>query len=193
MIAAIDGTLESLGIDSAIIKVGGISIQVYLSSRTISELGAVGGRVKLHTHLHWKEDTVVLYGFATQGELDLFRMLTSVSGVGPKLGLSMLSNLSPEELASAIMSDNTDLITHIPGVGKKTAGRIMLELKSTLEKGWGGAIGTYPTEDTSKIVAALTNLGYTASDAARAAAAIPASSDLSLEDKIRLALRQLAK
>lgn len=193
MIAAIDGTLESLGIDSAIIKVGGISIQVYLSSRTISELGAVGGRVKLHTHLHWKEDTVVLYGFATQGELDLFRMLTSVSGVGPKLGLSMLSNLSPEELASAIMSDNTDLITHIPGVGKKTAGRIMLELKSTLEKGWGGAIGTYPTEDTSKIVAALTNLGYTASDAARAAAALPASSDLSLEDKIRLALRQLAK
>jgi Holliday junction DNA helicase RuvA len=193
MIAAIDGTLESLGMDSAIIKVGGISIQVYLSSRTISELGAVGGRVKLHTHLHWKEDTVVLYGFATQGELDLFRMLTSVSGVGPKLGLSMLSNLSPEELASAIMSDNTDLITHIPGVGKKTAGRIMLELKSTLEKGWGGTIGTYPTEDTSKIVAALTNLGYTASDAARAAAAIPASSDLSLEDKIRLALRQLAK
>ena len=193
MIAAIDGTLESLGIDSAIIKVGGISIQVYLSSRTLSELGAVGGRVKLHTHLHWKEDTVVLYGFATQGELDLFRMLTSVSGVGPKLGLSMLSNLSPEELASAIMSDNTDLITHIPGVGKKTAGRIMLELKSTLEKGWGGIIGTYPTEDTAKIVGALTNLGYSASDAARAAAALPPSSDLSLEDKVRLALRQLAK
>lgn len=193
MIAAIDGTLESLGIDSAIIKVGGISVQVYVSSRTLSELGAAGGRVKLHTHLHWKEDTVVLYGFATQGELDLFRMLTSVSGVGPKLGLSMLSNLSPEELASAIMSDNTDLITHIPGVGKKTAGRIMLELKSTLEKGWGGIIGTYPTEDTSKIVAALTNLGYSTSDAARAAAALPPSSDLSLEDKIRLALRQLAK
>ena len=193
MIAAIDGTLESLGIDSAIIKVGGISIQVYVSSRTLSELGAAGGRVKLHTHLHWKEDTVVLYGFATQGELDLFRMLTSVSGVGPKLGLSMLSNLSPEELASAIMSDNTDLITHIPGVGKKTAGRIMLELKSTLEKGWGGIIATFPTEDTSKIVAALTNLGYSASDAARAAAALPPSSDLSLEDKIRLALRQLAK
>jgi Holliday junction DNA helicase RuvA len=153
----------------------------------------VGGRVKLHTHLHWKEDTVVLYGFAAQDELDLFKMLTSVSGIGPRLALAMLSNLSPDELASAIVSDNVDLLTHIPGVGKKTASRVMLELKSKLEKGWGGMMVTYPTEDTAKIVAALTNLGYSAADAARAIAALPSSPDLSLEDKIKLALRHLAK
>jgi Holliday junction DNA helicase RuvA len=193
MIAGIEGTLESLGTDSAIIKVGGISFQVYLSSRTLDRLGAVGGRVKLHTHLHWKEDTVVLYGFAAQDELDLFKMLTTVSGIGPRLALAMLSNLSPDELASAIVSDNVDLLTHIPGIGKKTASRVMLELKSKLEKGWGGMMVTYPTEDTAKIAAALTNLGYSAADAARAIAALPSSPDLSLEDKIKLALRHLVK
>jgi Holliday junction DNA helicase RuvA len=193
MIAGIEGALESLGTDSAIIKVGGISFQVYLSSRSLDTLGVVGGRVKLHTHLHWKEDTVVLYGFAARDELDLFKMLTSVSGIGPRLALAMLSNLSPDELASAIVNDNIDLLTHVPGVGKKTASRVMLELKSKLEKGWGGMMVTYPTEDTAKVIAALTNLGYSASDAARAAAALSASSDISLEEKVRMALRHLAK
>ena len=193
MIAGIEGALESLGTDSAIIKVGGISFQVYLSSRSLDGLGVVGGRVKLHTHLHWKEDTVVLYGFAARDELDLFKMLTSVSGIGPRLALAMLSSLSPDELASAIVNDNIDLLTHVPGVGKKTASRVMLELKSKLEKGWGGMMVTYPTEDTAKVIAALTNLGYSASDAARAAAALPPSSDISLEEKVKMALRHLAK
>ncbi len=192
MIAGIEGALESLSTDSAIIRVGGISIQAYASSNTLNKLGSVGGRVKLHTHLHWKEDTIVLYGFATREELDIFKMLNTVSGIGPKLALAMLSNLSPEELASAIVSDNIDLLTHIPGVGKKTAGRVMLELKSKLEKGWGGIIGTYPTEDSASVVAALTNLGYSTGDAARAAAALPNSPDLTLEDKIKLALRHLS-
>ena len=193
MIAGIEGALESLGTDSAIIKVGGISFQVYLSSRSLDGLGVVGGRVKLHTHLHWKEDTVVLYGFAARDELDLFKMLTSVSGIGPRLALAMLSSLSPDELASAIVNDNIDLLTHVPGVGKKTASRVMLELKSKLEKGWGGMMVTYPTEDTAKVIAALTNLGYSASDAARAAASLSASSDISLEEKVKMALRHLAK
>jgi len=193
MIAGIEGALESLGTDSAIIKVGGISFQVYLSSRSLDGLGVVGGRVKLHTHLHWKEDTVVLYGFAARDELDLFKMLTSVSGIGPRLALAMLSSLSPDELASAIVNDNIDLLTHVPGVGKKTASRVMLELKSKLEKGWGGMMVTYPTEDTAKVIAALTNLGYSASDAARAVAALSASSDISLEEKVKMALRHLAK
>lgn len=192
MIAGIEGALESLSTDSATVRVGGISIQAYASSNTLNKLGSVGGRVKLHTHLHWKEDTVVLYGFATREELDIFKMLNTVSGIGPKLALAMLSNLSPEELASAIVSDNIDLLTHIPGVGKKTASRVMLELKSKLEKGWGGTIGTYPTEDSASVAAALTNLGYSAGDAARAAAALPSSPDLTLEDKIKLALRHLS-
>ena len=192
MIAGIEGALESLTTDSAIVRVGGISIQAYASTKTIGTLGSVGGRVKLHTHLHWKEDTIVLYGFATRQELDMFKMLNTVTGVGPKLALAMLSSLSPEELASAIVSDNVELLTHVPGLGKKTASRIMLELKSKLEKGWGVLASTYPTQDTASVVAALTNLGYSPADAARAAAALPATTDITLEDRLKLALRHLS-
>jgi Holliday junction DNA helicase RuvA len=192
MIAAIEGALESLTTDSAIIRVGGVSIQTHASSKTISTLGSVGGKVKLHTHLQWKEDAIVLYGFATREELDMFKMLNTVTGVGPKLALAMLSSLSPEELATAIVSDNVDLLSHIPGLGKKTASRVMLELKSKLEKGWGAFVGTYPTQDAASVVAALTNLGYSPADAARAVAALPGASDLSLEDRVKLALRHLS-
>jgi len=193
MIAAIEGILESLTADSAIVKVAGISIQAQASSRTIATLGAPGGKVKLHTHLQWKEDAVVLYGFATREELDMFRMLNTVTGVGPKLALAMLSNLTPEDLATAIVSDNADLLTQVPGLGKKTAARVMLELKSKLEKGWGVLVSTAPVQDSASVVAALTNLGYSPADAARAAAALPATPDLSLEDRVKMALRHLAR
>ncbi len=194
MIAAVEGTLELRNTDSVIIKVGGISFQVYLPASSINKLGPVGKQVQLHTLLHWKEDSVVLYGFLTQEEREFFKMLTSVSGIGPKLGMAMLSSLNPEELASAILSSDVDLLTQVPGVGKKTASRVVLELKSKLEKGWGGLVVSYhPAEDSDKIIAALTGLGYSAADAARAIAAIPPSTELSLEDKIKLALRNLAR
>jgi Holliday junction DNA helicase RuvA len=149
--------------------------------------------VRLYTHLHCKEDSTALYGFTTSQELDLFKMLIAVSGVGPKSALSVLSSLKPDDLASAILSDNADLIAQAPGIGKKTASRVILDLKGRLEKGWGGMVSTYPTGDNADMVAALTNLGYSAVDASRAAAAVPSTEDLTLEDKIRLALRHLAR
>jgi len=194
MIAAVEGTLELRNTDSVIIRVGGISFQVYLPASSIDELGPVGKQVQLHTLLHWKEDRVVLYGFLTQEGREFFKMLTSVSGIGPKLAMAMLSSLNPEGLASAIMSSDIDLLTQVPGVGKKTASRVVLELKSKLEKGWGGlAVSYHPTGDSDKIITALTSLGYSAADATRAIAALSASADLSLEDKIKLALRNLAR
>ena len=194
MIAAVEGTLELRNTDSVIIRVGGISFQVYLPASSINELGPVGKQVQLHTLLHWKEDRVVLYGFLTQEGREFFKMLTSVSGIGPKLAMAMLSSLNPEGLASAIMSSDIDLLTQVPGVGKKTASRVVLELKSKLEKGWGGlAVSYHPTGDSDKIITALTSLGYSAADATRAIAALSASADLSLEDKIKLALRNLAR
>ena len=194
MIAAVEGTLELRNTDSVIIRVGGISFQVYLPASNIDELGPVGKQVQLHTLLHWKEDRVVLYGFLTQEGREFFKMLTSVSGIGPKLAMAMLSSLNPEGLASAILSSDIDLLTQVPGVGKKTASRVVLELKSKLEKGWGGlAVSYHPTGDSDKIITALTSLGYSAADATRAIAALSASADLSLEDKIKLALRNLAR
>ena len=192
MIAAIEGTLELRGTNWAIIKVGGVSLQVYLPASTLNQLGAVGEKVQLYTHLHWKEDNIALYGFISQQELDLFKMLTSVNGVGPKTALAMLSNLKPEQLALAIVGGNVDLLTQIPGVGKKTANRLVLELKSKLEKGWVG-VSPYLTQDNAEVVAALTNLGYSASEATKAVAELPSSPDLSLEEKIKLALQHLAK
>jgi Holliday junction DNA helicase RuvA len=193
MIAGLDGTLEQLNPDSAIIKVSGVSFQVYTPAPTLGQLGPIGERVHLHTYLHWKEDSTALYGFTTSQELDLFKMLIAVSGVGPKSALSMLSSFTPDDLASAILSGNVDLITQAPGIGKKTAGRVILDLKGKLEKGWGSMVSSYPTADNTDIVAALTNLGYSTADATRAAATVPNTEDLTLEDKIRLALRRLAR
>lgn len=193
MIAGLDGTLEQLNSDSVIIKVSGVSFQVYTPASTLGQLGSVGERVHLHTYLHWKEDSTALYGFTTPQELDLFKMLIAVSGVGPKSALSMLSSLTPDDLASAILSNNVDQITQAPGIGKKTASRVILELKGKLEKGWGGLESSYPTADNADIVAALTNLGYSMADATRAAATVPNTVDLTLEDKMRLALRRLAR
>jgi len=193
MIAGLDGTLERINTDSAIIRVGGVSFQVYTPASTLGQLGSMGDRVRLHTHLHWKEDSTALYGFATSQELDLFKMLIAVSGVGPKSALSVLSTLKPDDLVSAILGSNADLIAQAPGIGKKTASRVILDLKEKLEKGWGGMVSTGPTGDNEDMVAALTNLGYSAADATRAAAAVPSSEDLTLEDKIRLALRHLAR
>jgi len=192
MIAGIEGVLELRGPDWAIIKVGGVSLQIYLPSSNLDKLGTIGQKVQLCTHLHWKEDNIALYGFISQQELDLFKMLISVSGIGPKVALTMLSNLNPEQLAIAIASGNVDLLTRMPGVGKKTASRLVLELQSKLEKGWTGE-STYLTGDSTEVVAALTSLGYSTSEVTQAVAALPASSDLSLEEKIRLALKHLAR
>ncbi len=193
MIAGLDGTLEQLNTDSAIIRVGGVSFQVYTPASTLGQLGSMGDRVRLHTHLHWKEDSTALYGFATSQELELFKMLIAVSGVGPKSALSVLSTLKPDDLVSAILGSNADLIAQAPGIGKKTASRVILDLREKLEKGWGGMVSTCPSGDNADMVAALTNLGYSTADATRAAAAVPSSEDLTLEDKIRLALRHLAR
>ncbi len=193
MIAGLDGTLEQLNTDSAIIRVGGVSFQVYTPASTLGQLGTMGDRVRLHTHLHWKEDSTALYGFATSQELELFKMLIAVSGVGPKSALSVLSTLKPDDLVSAILGSNADIIAQAPGIGKKTASRVILDLKEKLEKGWGGMVSTCPSGDNADMVAALTNLGYSTADATRAAAAVPSSEDLTLEDKIRLALRHLAR
>ncbi len=193
MIAGLEGTLEQLNTDSAIVRVGGVSFQVHVPASTLNRIGTIGERVHLHTFLHWKEDSSALYGFTTPQELDLFKMLISVSGVGPKSALSMLSSLTSDELASAILSSNVDLITQAPGIGKKTASRVVLELKGKLEKGWGGVLSVHPAKDNVDIVTALTNLGYSTADANRAASAIPSSAELTLEDKVRLALRHLAR
>ncbi len=189
MIAGLHGTLETIGSDWAIINVGGIGFQVHMPTSTLSLLGKIGGEVHLHTHLHLREDNVTIYGFASADELRLFQTLLGVSGLGPKLALAMLSALSIDKLTMAIATSSTDLLKVVPGIGKKTADRIILELKDKIAAGWVTTPGVRLAEENAEVLAALTALGYSVSEASRAVATLPPSSDLSLEEKIKLALQ----
>jgi Holliday junction DNA helicase RuvA len=189
MIAGLRGKLESLGSEWAIVNVGGIAFQVYMPTSTLSALGAIGEEVHLHTHLHLREDNVTLFGFASPDELALFQTLIGVSGLGPKLALAMLSAMSVEKLTMAIATGSTDLLGIIPGIGKKTANRIILELKDKIGAGWITTPATQLAEENTDVVAALTGLGYSVSEANRVVATLPPSSDLTVEEKIKLALQ----
>jgi len=189
MIASLQGKLESLGSDWAVINVGGIGFQVYMPTSTLSTLGTIGEAVKLHTHLHLREDNATLYGFASTEELGLFQTLIGVSGLGPKLALAMLSALNVEQLAMAIATGSTEMLTTVPGIGKKMASRLILELKEKIGAAWIAAPATQLAQENTDVLAALTSLGYSASEATRAVASLPPSSDLTLEEKVKLALQ----
>ena len=191
MISSLHGKLESLSGDGAIINVGGIGFQVYMPTSTLSALGKVGDEVNLHTHLHLREDNVTLYGFASAEELALFQILLGVSGLGPRLALAMLSAMSVEQLTMAIVTGSVDLLTIVPGVGKKVASRIILELKEKIGAGWISTPATQIAQENTDVLTAMTTLGYSAAEATRAIANLPASPDLSLEEKITLALQYL--
>jgi len=188
MIASLHGKLETLGVDWAVIDVNGVGFQVYMPTSTLSTLSSIGEEVHLHTSLVMREDSATLYGFGTAGELELFQILTSVSGLGPRLALAMLSAMSVEQVSMAIATGNTELLTVIPGIGKKMAERLVLELKDKISAGLISAPATSLAPGNAEVIAALTSLGYSIAEASRAVSTLP-SSDLSLEEKVRLALQ----
>jgi len=192
MIAAVEGILASKGNNSVIIKAGAVSFLISVPGSTLSRLGHPGNTVFLHTHLYVREDNISLYGFSSPQELSLFEQLITVSGIGPKVALALLTTLNAEQIASAIMGSNADLLSQVPGIGKKTAGRIILDLKSKLEKGWEGEIIPAISQGDSDAVAALTGLGYSIREATQALSSIPQTDDMTLEEKVRQALQRLS-
>ena len=192
MIATLEGILEYRGNDSIIINVDGIGFRVYVPSSTLSQLGAVKGKVFLYTHLHVREDNISLYGFASSEELALFKNLISVSGIGAKLALALLSALNPEQLVMAITSGDIDLLSQAPGIGKKMASRLVVELKGKLEKEWK-EVALPLAPGSADALAALTGLGYSVAEATKAISKLPDSEELSLEEKIKMALQQMAR
>lgn len=192
MIATLEGILEYRGNESVIVNVGGIGFRVYISGSTLSQLRAVKDRVFLYTHLHVREDNVSLYGFASNEELALFKNLISVSGVGPRVALALLSALSAEQAVMAITSGNIDVLSQAPGIGKKMASRLVVELRAKLEKEWQEVVLPMAPES-ADVVAALTGLGYSVTEATQAASRIPDSEGLSLEEKIKVALQQVIR
>ncbi|MCL2140509.1 MAG: Holliday junction branch migration protein RuvA [Dehalococcoidia bacterium] len=188
MIASLRGTIESLGNEAVVINVGGVGFEVFMPVATLLTLGGLGENVRVYTHTHVREDAILLYGFSAQEDLELFQILINVSGVGPKLALMMFSTMNAEQLVSAIAGGSEELLTSIPGIGKKLAGRIILELKDKLKSGWAGVKVVPVDEQDGEVVAALLQLGYSASEASRAVSTIPYNSKLSLEDKLKRAL-----
>jgi holliday junction DNA helicase RuvA len=193
LIAAIEGVLISKSSNSAVVKAGPMSFLVNVPGSTLAKLGHTGSNVFLHTHLHVREDNISLFGFSSSQELSLFEQLITVSGIGPKVALALLTTLSAEQIVSAILSSNSDLLSQVPGIGKKTAGRIILDLKGKLGKGWEGEAILSITEGDNDAVAALTGLGYSIREATQALSNIPQSEEITLEEKIKLALQQLGK
>jgi Holliday junction DNA helicase RuvA len=191
MIASLRGRLEAAGDDWAIVDVNGVGFRVYAPTSTLSTFGRIGGQVRLFTHLHVREDVLALYGFSTSEELSLFQTLTGVSGVGPKLGLAMLSSLKVDQIIAAVASGDIELLTTVPGIGKKIAGRLLLELKDKI----GLGLNLMPLQEHpghAEVLAALTSLGYSAAEASRAVASL-SDEDFSLEEKVRQALGYFAQ
>jgi Holliday junction DNA helicase RuvA len=192
MIAGIKGTIEAIGANFIIVEIGGVSFQVYLPTSTLSHLGAVGQQVKLHTHLHVREDNLTLYGFGSSRELSLFETVTTVKGIGPKLGLALLSAMDAEQVSSAIASGDSARLTGIPGIGKKTAERIVLELKDRIGTQWIVSQDMDVAQGNTDVMAALASLGYSTAEAARALSNLP-NTALPIEEKLKLALKYLSE
>ncbi len=192
MLASLNGTLEALGTDWAIIKVGGIGFKVYLPTSALSQLGSPGDAVKVFTHLYVREDNISLYGATSTEELGLFETLIGVSGLGPRLALAMLGAMDAEKLAAAIATANNLVLTQVPGIGKKMAERILLELKDKVGTGLGGDTLPETRAENAEALAALLSLGYSSVEANEAIASLPTDIDSNLEDRVRLALSYLA-
>lgn len=189
MIATIQGKLQARGDDSIVVGVGGIGLRVRVPARTVANLGGTGSEVHLFTHLRVREDELSLYGFATEEDLRLFETLLTVSGIGPKVALGVLSSATSDTLRLAIAQGNLDILTAIPGIGKKTAQRLVLELKGKIDTSGLGEIGEMSPVD-EDVMNALINLGYSASEAARAARNVPEGARTT-EERIRHALQNL--
>lgn len=190
MIVGVQGVLESVGPDWVHIRVGGVTLQVFVPETAISELGAVGGQVDLYTHLRLRDEQPVLYGFTTQASLELFQLLNGVSGVGPRLALALLSKLGASTLNQAIVSGDIASLASATGVGRRTASRIVLDLKGKVEADDFETLPGQATDDV-EVIAALTALGYSNNEARRAVANMDRSEELTLEDRIRLVLQQI--
>lgn len=192
MISSVKGILQKRSTEFVVVEVGGVGFKVHVPASTLSVLGGVGDPVALHTHLHLREDNLALYGFATEDELSTFELLLNVSGVGPRAALSILSATSVDSLRLAIASGNVEMLTRIPGIGAKTAGRIVLELKGKIDVTSLRTADSEAAVDDSDVLAALINLGYSPAEAQAAIRSCPRDGKSTVEDRIVAALRYFA-
>ena len=198
MIARLAGTLIHKQPPLMVIDVAGVGYEVEAPLSVFYDLPEIGQPVIILTHLSVKEDSHTLYGFASEAERTLFRQLLKISGIGAKLALTILSGASGDDLARFVAERDTGALTRLPGIGKKTAERIIIELRDKLDdlplpaSGPGGAAGALPADALGEARTALTALGYKPQEASRMARAV-AKPDMAVEEIVRLALQSTVK
>lgn len=188
MIGRLSGTLAAVGVDTVLIDVGGVGYDVAVTSRTFVELPGVGSEVVLHTHLQVREDLMALFGFTSSDERDLFRLLLGVSGLGPKVALAILATMSGDDLRRVVATDDMAALIAVPGIGKRSAQKYLLELKPKLEVPDGALQTSGPL---GEVRLALEGLGIQADEISGALRDMPA--DLPVEEMLRRSLQALGK
>lgn len=198
MIYNLKGKLTVCDVNFIVVECGGVGFKCFTTLNTVKQIGKVGSEVNVFTHLSVREDAMDLYAFATPAELDAFKLLITVSGIGPKAAVSILSELTPDRLALCIASGDAKSITAAQGVGKKTAERVVLELKDKMNGIVSESVSSsvnnassVESSSASEAVAALIALGYSQSDAAVVVGSLDKS--MSVDEMIRHGLKQLAK
>jgi Holliday junction DNA helicase RuvA len=190
MIAAVEGSVELAGERFLVISAGGVAYRIFASAETIRKIPEKGGKIKLWTHLYQREDTIELYGFLTFPELEFFELLIGVPGIGPKSGLSVLSITSLDTLKKAIAAGDTSYLTRVSGIGRKTAEKIILELREKMAGKGVGAVEAPELREEADALDALLALGYSQSEARVALAGTPKGIECASE-LVREALRRL--
>lgn len=198
MYAYLNGLVAEKGQNSLVVDVGGVGYLLSVSMNTLQETPPVGEKMKVYTVLSVREDAMELFGFASREEKEMFNRLLTVSGIGPKVALSILGAMPLRDLTLAIVTGDVTSLSRAPGVGKKTAQRLALELRDKVEQSDldyapanGGPVTPVQEDAAQEALAALQALGYTASEAARAVSQVRGQSD-SANDLVRLALRNMA-
>lgn len=188
MIAQLTGTLIKKDPAEVVVDVGGVGYLLVVPVSTLTTLPAVGETVTLYTHQHVREDSLALYGFSSEGEQRLFRQLISVSGIGPKVALAILSVSNPDDIRAAIAAGDTEFISSVPGIGKKTADRVVVDLRDKVEM----VTGSGEPRGNDEVVEALIGLGYSRNEARKAVQAVAGTSS-ETDQIIREALKELAR
>ena len=198
MIAHLSGKLLSKQPNQVVVDVNGVGYEVHVPLSTFYELGEIGSPVQLRIYTHVREDTIALFGFKSAKEKLMFEQVTSISGIGPKLGITILSGMPVDELVAAIRQSNLARLTSIPGIGKKTAERLVVELRDKLAKtvptGEQTAAQSVP-QPQEDVISALVNLGYAKPSAEKAVqtAVSTSKTEPAFEELLRTALRQLSR
>ena len=187
MIATLSGEISQIEDNALIVEVGGVGLRVFVPAPLRGQV-KTGEAVFLFTHLVVREDALILYGFESQGDRELFNILLGVDGVGPKVALSVLSTMTLDAIQRAVFGDEPDVLSRVPGVGKKTAQKMALHLKDKLKPGDGLSKLAMMSDSDSEVLAALTALGYSVVEAQAAIQSLPKDAPKEVEERLRMAL-----